>query len=117
MNLRPTRRSSLGWLNEFPVVQTSRLRLEENFDRFNSKIHKEKEMVSFRRLAIAIAVLAVFAGLASAQTQPLQCQTNIAVTPTLRSEGYTEQTGDVTLICTGGAAQAVGTLLPQVNIA
>jgi hypothetical protein len=91
--------------------------LEENFDRFNSQIHKEKEMVSFRRLAIAIAVLAVFAGLASAQTQPLQCQTNIAVTPTLRSEGYTEQTGDVTLICTGGAAQAVGTLLPQVNIA
>src|SRR5881227_3955863 len=105
MNLRPTRRSSLGWLNEFRVVQTLRLRLEENFDRFNFAIHKEKEMVSFRRLVTALAVLVVFAGMAGAQTQILQCQTNVAVTPTLRSEGYTEQSGDITLICTGGANQ------------
>jgi hypothetical protein len=74
-------------------------------------------MVDFRRLAIAMALLVVIAGMASAQTTPLQCQTNIAVTPTLRSEGFTEQTGDVTLICTGGANQAVGSQLPQVNIA
>src|SRR3954469_20023902 len=73
-------------------------------------------MVSFRRLAIAMAVLAVFAALASAQTSPLVCQTNVAVTPTLRSEGFTEQTGDITLICTGGAVQAIGSQLPQVNI-
>jgi len=57
----------------------------------------------------------VLAGFASAQT-PLTCATNISVTPTLRSEGYTEQTGDVTLICTGGANQTVGSLVPQINI-
>jgi hypothetical protein len=72
-------------------------------------------MVDFRRLAIAMALLAVVAGLASAQV-PLTCQTNVAVTPTLRGEGYTEQTGDITLICTGGANPVVGTVIPQVNI-
>src|SRR5215472_3988898 len=100
MNLRPTRRSSLGWLNGFRAVQTLRLRLEENFDRFNFAIHKEKEMVSFRRLIISMAVLLVFAGMVSAQTQALTCSTNIAVTPQLRSEGFTEETGDIVLICT-----------------
>jgi hypothetical protein len=60
-------------------------------------------MVDFRRLAIAMALLVAVAGLASAQASfnPLVCQTNVAVTPTLRSEGFTEQTGDITLICTG----------------
>jgi hypothetical protein len=91
--------------------------LEENFDRFNFAIHKEKEMVSFRRWAIAMALLVAIAGLASAQNTLQQCQTNVAVTPTLRSEGYTEQTGDITITCTGGATVAVGTLIPQVNIA
>jgi hypothetical protein len=90
--------------------------LRENFDRFNFAIHKEKEMVSFRRLVTALAVLAVFAGLAGAQTQILQCQTNVAVTPTLRAEGFTEQTGDITLICAGGANQALGSQVPQINI-
>jgi hypothetical protein len=90
--------------------------LIENFDRFNFAIHKEKEMVSFRRLVTALALLAVFAALASAQGNVLQCQTNISVTPTLRSEGYTEQTGDITLICTGGPTIALGSLIPQVNI-
>ena len=46
---------------------TLRLRLKENFDRFNFAIHKEKEMVNFRRWITAIAVLALFTGLASAQ--------------------------------------------------
>src|SRR5690242_19322411 len=72
-------------------------------------------MVSFRRCVTALALLVVLAGFASAQT-PLTCATNISVTPTLRSEGYTEQTGDVTLICTGGANQTVGSLVPQINI-
>jgi len=89
--------------------------LEENFDRFNFAIHKEKEMVSFRRWVTALAILVVFAGLASAQSA-LQCQTNISVTPTLRAEGYTEQTGDVTLICINGPTTAPGAVIPQVNI-
>jgi len=90
--------------------------LEENFDRFNFAIHKEKEMVSFRRWVIALTLLVVFAGLAGAQGQTLQCSTNISVTPTLRAEGYTEQTGDITLTCTGGVNQGQGSLIPQVNI-
>jgi hypothetical protein len=90
--------------------------LEENFDRFNFAIHKEKEMVSFRRLATTVALLAVFAALASAQGQPLVCSTNVAVTPTLRAEGYTEQTGDIVITCTGGVAPGAGTLIPQVNV-
>jgi len=93
--------------------------LKENFDRFNFAIHKEKEMVSFRKWILAPTALALFAGMASAQvgTNPnLQCQTNVSVTPSLRAEGYTEQTGDITITCTGGASAAVGTAIPQVNV-
>jgi hypothetical protein len=76
-------------------------------------------MVDFRRCITAFAILAIFVGLAAAQTgpqQPLQCTTNVTVTPNLRSEGYTEQTGDITLTCTGGSTPALGTAVPQVNI-
>ena len=54
-------------------------------------------MVDSRRCITALAVLAFFAGLASAQVQgntPLVCTTNVSVTPSLRVEGLTEQTGD-----------------------
>ena len=69
-------------------------------------------------------MLALFAGLASAQVggQPgvgtaagtaFTCSvTNGAVTPTLRAEGYTELTGDIVLICSGGTALASGTATP-----
>jgi hypothetical protein len=40
----------------------------------------------------------------------------VTVTPTLRGEGYTEQTGDVTLTCTGGSVAIVGNATPLVNI-
>jgi hypothetical protein len=78
-------------------------------------------MVDFRRWITALAVLALFAGLAAAQTggsgqTQLQCGTNVSVTPTLRAEGYTEQTGDITLTCTGGSAIAPGSIIPTVNI-
>ena len=76
-------------------------------------------MVSFRRWILALTVLAMFAGLASAQltgNTQMTCATNVSVTPTLRAEGYTEQTGDVTLSCTGGANIVVGAQIPQVNI-
>jgi len=74
-------------------------------------------MVDFRRWAIAMALLVAVAGLASAQVQPQSCQTNVAVTPTLRSEGYTEQTGDITITCVGGANIGINNQIPQVNIA
>jgi hypothetical protein len=61
--------------------------------------------------------LALFTGLASAQVNnnQLTCATNVSVTPTLRAEGYTEQTGDVTLNCTGGTLLAPGSQIPAVN--
>ncbi len=94
--------------------------MEENFDRFNFAIHKEKEMADFRRWIIALAVLALFAGLASAQTgggggSTLTCSANTSNTPTLRQEGITEQIGDIIITCTGGAPLD-GAAGPQVNI-
>ena len=77
-------------------------------------------MVAFRRVITALAVLALFVGLASAQVggtgqSQLTCATNVTVTPALRGEGYTEQTGDITITCTGGAPTATGTQIPLVN--
>ena len=68
-------------------------------------------MVDFRRCIIAFAVLALFAGLAGAQGSPLTCVSNVTVTPALRGEGFTEQTGDIAISCTGGSAPAQGTAL------
>jgi hypothetical protein len=78
-------------------------------------------MVDFRRWITVLAVLTLFAGLAAAQVggsgqQALTCGTNVSVTPSLRAEGYTEETGDITLTCTGGTNLAPGTVIPTVNI-
>jgi hypothetical protein len=96
--------------------------LKENFDRFNFAIHKEKEM-NFRRWITALAVLALFTGLASAQVNvgsaqvgPLQCTATVAVPPQLRAEGMTELIGDIVLTCTGGSAITPGTTIPTANI-
>ena len=70
-------------------------------------------MVAFRRVILALAVLALFASMASADViggqSQLTCSTNVAVTPALRGEGFTEQTGDVTISCTGGTAPTLST--------
>ena len=78
-------------------------------------------MVAFRRVITALAVLALFTGLASAQVggsgqSQLTCSTNVAVTPQLRGEGFTEQTGDITISCTGGSPITPGSPIPLVNI-
>lgn len=77
-------------------------------------------MVDFRRVITALAVLALFVGLASAQVggtgTQLTCSTNVTVTPALRGEGYTEQTGDITISCTGGAPVPFMQSVPLVNI-
>ncbi len=77
-------------------------------------------MVDFRRCITALAILALFAGFAVAQTNggntQLVCSTNVTVTPNLRGEGYTEQTGDITLTCTGGVPTGNGLAIPAVNI-
>jgi hypothetical protein len=67
-------------------------------------------------------MLALFVGLASAQVggtgqTQLTCNTNVTVTPALRGEGFTEQTGDITITCQGGAPLAIGASVPLVNIA
>jgi len=77
-------------------------------------------MVDFRRCITALAMLALFAGLAMAQVtngnNQLTCSTNVTNTPQLRGEGFTEMTGDITLTCTGGTALAAGSTIPLVNI-
>jgi hypothetical protein len=77
-------------------------------------------MVDFRRWITALAALAVFAGLASAQnsgsTTAFSCATNVSSTPQIRGEGYTELIGDITLTCTGGTVLGPGASVPQVNV-
>lgn len=77
--------------------------------KFVPEIHKEKEMVAFRKAIPVLALLGMALGLsskASAQTvnpgQPLTCTANAGVPPLVRAEGYTELVGDLVLICTGG---------------
>jgi len=60
-------------------------------------------------------------GVAAAQVggsgqQQLTCSTNVTATPQLRAEGYTEQTGDITITCSGGPNLTPGNTIPQVNI-
>jgi uncharacterized protein (TIGR03437 family) len=43
------------------------------------------------------------------------CDTNVSM-PQLRAEGYTEQTGDITFVCTGGIPVQPGAQIPTVNI-
>jgi len=82
-------------------------------------------MADFRRWFTVLAVMALFVGLASAQVgigstttgSPFTCAVqNVTVTPQLRSEGYTEETGDIVLVCTGGSPIALGQPIPTVNV-
>src|SRR5262245_17985633 len=83
--------------------------------------------MNFRRTILAMALLALFTGLASAQViigpvgnaptgQQLQCVANVAVPNQLRSEGMTELTGDIILTCTGGLPLAQLSTVPTANI-
>ena len=101
-----------------------RLRLIENFDRFNFAIHKEKEMADFRRWFLALAALVLVLGSAVpavAQSNPqISCSAGTAVQPTLRHEGLTELVGDIVLTCVNGTSSTgptpVGQTIPQANI-
>ncbi len=78
-------------------------------------------MADLRRWITALAILALFTGLASAQVgggggTQLNCAVNTAATPTLRAEGITEQIGDIVITCTGGNLVPTGSQVPQVNI-
>jgi hypothetical protein len=59
--------------------------------------------MNFRRWITALAVLTLFAGLASAQVLPPQqmnCVVSAASVPNVRTEGLAERVGDVLLTCT-----------------
>ena len=78
--------------------------------------------MNFRRWITALAVLALFAGFASAQvavstagTGSFQCQASVAVPPTLRAEGLTELIGDIVINCTGGVTPVLGQPLATAN--
>jgi hypothetical protein len=80
-------------------------------------------MVSFRRCILALAILALFTGLASAQintggstTGPFNCTATAANATSARAEGYAELLGDIVITCIGGTAVAPGTAVPTANI-
>jgi hypothetical protein len=76
--------------------------------------------MNLRRVVLALAVLSLFAGLASAQilnVGQLNCTVSAASTPTLRAEGKNELVGDVLVKCTGGTAPVNASLqVPGVDI-
>ena len=79
--------------------------------------------MNFRRWITALAVLALFAGFASAQVAnsgagsgALQCAASVAVPPVVRSEGLTELVGDIVLTCTGGPTPVAGSQIMTANI-
>jgi len=81
-------------------------------------------MVSFRRIVLAIAMLALFVGLASAQVAggagssgggSLVCTANVATPSQARAEGHTELLGDIVIACSGGTVLAPGTPVPTAN--
>src|SRR5947209_1281309 len=83
-------------------------------------------MVSFRRIVLALSILALFVGLAGAQTGTgtgsvsggaLTCGATVAVPAQLRTEGLTEQIGDIIISCTGGTLTTpLGGQVPTANI-
>ena len=72
-------------------------------------------MADFRRWILALAVLSLFVGFASAQPA-FVCTSNAGSTPTIRSEGFTELVGDIVITCSGGSGIAAGTSIPTANI-
>jgi len=74
-------------------------------------------MADFRKWIIVLAAVALFAGLAGAQSSqiPFTCQATAAETPQLRSEGLTELVGDIVLTCTGGTVLPAGSQLQTAN--
>jgi len=83
------------------------------------KLYKEKEMVDFRKMTPVLAVFTLVLGsavTASAQTTRT-CFANGGVNTPVRSEGLTEQVGDLQITCQGGTPTAPGAAIAStVNI-
>jgi hypothetical protein len=93
--------------------------LKENFHQFTIfRFHKEKEMVTFRKSLLLLAIVAMMAAAGSAQIgtpPPLSCTAQAGDAPLVRSEGLAELVGDVLLFCTGGTPTLMGQEIPKVN--
>ncbi|HLK48745.1 MAG TPA: hypothetical protein VKT49_11455 [Bryobacteraceae bacterium] len=73
-------------------------------------------MAAFRRYVIALAVLALFAGLASAQTATMTCNLS-SLNTTIRAESRTDLVSDLLITCTGGTVNTTtSTTAPTVNL-
>jgi hypothetical protein len=74
-------------------------------------------MPNLKSIIAILATFSGFTGLAFSQVSPpLNCQTNVTVTPQMRGEGYTELTGNITLACSGGTTLSAGSTIPLVDI-
>lgn len=74
-------------------------------------------MLDFRKLFLAVAILALMSVSAFAQVIPaLSCVAQAAGTPSIRAEGVAELVGDVLILCNGGAPKSSTQNLDQVNI-
>jgi hypothetical protein len=91
--------------------------LQENFDRFNNALYKEKEMADFRKSMIVLAAIALLlATVGTVSAASMTCTSNAAATQ-MRAEGQTEKGGDFILTCTGGTpTDPAPNTAPVVNI-
>src|SRR5438477_1493899 len=71
-------------------------------------------MSIMRVIVILSASVAVANGQISFSS--MSCATNVASSPAIRANGYTEQTGDIIVTCSGGSAITPGNPIPTVNI-
>ena len=67
------------------------------------------------RLTICVLLISA-ASAAWAQQRPFDCTATTPVTPVIRMEGVTEQTGDIILSCAGGTPTAAGQPIPVTNL-
>jgi hypothetical protein len=101
------------------VASIFEAQVEDNSHRFDSTIHKENEMLAFRKWFLALALVILTVAVASAQNVPaFQCVANAGVPPLVRAEGIAELVGDLVLNCTGGypASGVAGSAPAPTNI-
>jgi hypothetical protein len=91
--------------------------VEDNSHRFDFKTHKEKEMLAFRKLFLALVLVTLTVAVSNAQIVPaFQCIANAGVPPIVRAEGIAELIGDLVLNCNNGTPTADGLIVPKVNV-
>src|ERR1017187_3123904 len=101
------------------MVTFSRLRLQRELRPIQFCSNFKENLMSLRRVVLALAVLSLFVGVVSAQIIPvgaLNCAVS-ASAPSLRAESKTELTGDLLIQCSGGNSPSIPTNpVPGVDI-